>query len=57
MPGLALFDGNEGVARHLLNTLSRYSMLNNKNSGGYELHTTSPDPDVLSLMTRYMITE
>lgn len=57
IPGAALFDGNDGVAKHLRSTLSRLSLLSEKKSGGYELHTTSPDPAVLSLMQKYMATE
>lgn len=57
MPDIALFDGNDGVARHLRNTLSVCSLLNDKKGGGYELHTTSHDPAISDIMRRYMVTE
>jgi glutamate racemase len=53
-PGAAIFDGNDGVARHLRKILEEGNLQNEGGTGGYELNTTSDDPAMLELMRRYL---
>lgn len=53
-PGALIFDGNDGLARHLREILESGGLLNEGGTGGYELNTTSEDPAMLELMRRYL---
>lgn len=53
-PNAAIFDGNDGLARHLRDILEEGNLLNGGGAGGYELNTTSDDPKMLALMRRYL---
>ena len=50
VPGVEIFDGNEGLARYLKVRLERGGMLCDIPQGGCELHTTSDDPAVMERM-------
>jgi glutamate racemase len=54
LPGAAVFDGNDGLARHLRDILGEGNLLNEGGTGGCELNTTSDDPAMLLLMKRYL---
>lgn len=54
LPGAVIFDGNEGLARHLEEILEARALKNEGGGGGYELHTTSDDPAMLALMRKYL---
>ncbi len=54
LPDAAVFDGNDGLARHLRDILAEGHLLNENGTGGYELNTTSDDPAMLTLMKRYL---
>jgi len=54
LPDAEIFDGNEGLARHMKDMLGRMDLLCEGGDGGYELHTTSDDPEMLLRMEEYM---
>ena len=53
-PGARVFDGNEGLARYLRTRLEERNMLSEGVAGGYELHTTSDDPEIPARMEYFM---
>ncbi len=54
LPDVQIFDGNDGLARHLRDILESDNLLNTGGTGGYALNTTSDDPAMLRLMKRYL---
>lgn len=54
VPGAEVFDGNEGLARHMQDVLEQKHLLNGGKDGGYELHTTSEDPQMISRMEAFL---
>ena len=53
-PQAEIFDGNIGLARHLREILTEKDMLRESGEGGFELHTTSDEPEKLETMRRYL---
>ena len=54
IPEAEIFDGNEGLARHMKEVLGERDLLCDSGTGGYELHTTSDDPEMLVRMEKYL---
>ena len=54
IPEAEIFDGNEGLARHMKELLGERDLLCDSGTGGYELHTTSDDPEMLVRMEKYL---
>lgn len=54
IPEAEIFDGNEGLARHMKELLGERDLLCDSETGGYELHTTSDDPEMLVRMEKYL---
>lgn len=54
IPGAEIFDGNEGLARHMKDLLGQKGLLSDGGEGGYELNTTSDDPEMLLRMEEYL---
>ncbi|MGI6238170.1 MAG: glutamate racemase, partial [Christensenellales bacterium] len=54
LPDATVFDGNDALARHLEGILGARGLLRPPGSGGYELHTTSDDPEMRALMHRFL---
>ena len=54
IPEARIFDGNDGLARHMRELLAERALLSDGADGSYELHTTSDDPQMLKRMTLYL---
>lgn len=54
VPWAEIFDGNEGLARHMKDILEEKGLLSSGIAGDCELHTTSDDPAMLALMEKYI---
>lgn len=51
---VGVFDGNDGIARHLKHVLEERNLLSCAETGGYCMETTSPDPIVRQRMLDLM---
>ena len=54
IPGAEIFEGNSGLVRHTHDILTQRGLLSDGTAGGYELNTTSDDPDVTRRMEMYL---
>ncbi len=54
VPGVEIFDGNEGLARYMKVRLERGDMLAEHAQGGCELYSTSDDPTIISRMEEFL---
>lgn len=52
-PAARVFDGNDGVARHLSDVLIEEKLTAGGDGGGYEIHSTSDDPQLRAMMRRF----
>lgn len=53
VPGVEIFDGNEGLVRYLHQVLEKRGLLSG-GPGGCELHSTADDPDIIKRMESFM---
>ncbi len=54
LPGVTLYDGNEGTARQLKRVLEQKGLLSNKNKGSVSLYTSGDEGEMLKRMNRLL---
>ena len=57
MPGVRLFDGNEGTSHQLRRVLSERGWLKEEGEGGVQLFSSAENPAVIRLMERLLATK
>ena len=57
MPGVRLFDGNEGTSHQLRRVLSERGWLKEEGEGGVRLFSSAENPAVIRLMERLLATK
>lgn len=57
MPGVCLFDGNEGTSHQLKRVLSERGWLKEAGEGGVQLFSSAQNPEVIGLMERLLATK